>query len=221
MNNSYKLATAGAALLLAATGGYAQSTGHFYVNADGGLAIQENTGIRSGSINSSSGDLHFDSGFRADMQFGYQFNDVFAVELESGIIRNTINEIGIQQLSTVNANASLEEIPLMVNTICTIPVKGPIKPYIGLGAGAVAGIFNSSNVPGSGPGPTPNYGDTDFTFAVQAEAGIKYQICRNLELGLGYKFIGTTDHSWHDNDINMRTRGTKTHDIEATLTWRF
>src|ERR1700761_3552064 len=131
MKNTYKLATVGATLLLAATGGYAQSTNGFYVTADGGAAFPDDTGIRSGSINSTTGDLHFDTGFRAGMEFGYKFNDCLAVELESGIIRNTINQIGIQQLSSVNASASLDQVPLLVNGILTVPIKGPVKPYIG------------------------------------------------------------------------------------------
>ncbi|HEY4414999.1 MAG TPA: OmpW family outer membrane protein [Verrucomicrobiae bacterium] len=229
MNNSYKLATVGATLLLAATGGHAQSTGestgdatgHFYMNVDGGVAFQDNTEIRSGSINSSSGDLHFDTGFRVGLEAGYQFNNYFALELESGIIRNTINAIGLQQLSSVGADASLDQVPLLVNGIFTIPLKGPIKPYIGVGVGAMAGIFSSSGVPGSGPGSNPKYNDTDITFTYQAEAGIKYAICRRLELGLAYKFIGTTDHSWHDNNINMKTDGSLTHAIVASLTWQF
>ena len=221
MENTSKLAVLGTVLLVV-SGGLARADGNFYVTADGGGAFQDSMGIRSGSINSTAGDLHFNNGFRAGMEFGYRFNDYLSAELESGFLRNGIDQIGIQRLSDVGGSADLEQVPLLVNGILTIPIKGPVKPYIGAGVGAVAGIFNSSSIPGSySLGEKPQYDDTDFTFAYQAEVGIKWAVFRHVDIGLSYKFLGTTENAWHDNNITMKTVGSKTHAVEAALTWKF
>jgi outer membrane protein W len=216
MNNSHKLTMAGAALMLAAASGHAQSADKFYLDADAGRALQQDVSIKNNSDLGSGGNVRFDTGFRAGVDFGYNFNDSFAAQLETGVIRNTINQFGVQQLSTFGAKAELDEIPLLVNFIYKFPV-GNFKPYVGVGVGGVAGIFDSSNIPLSGG----NYNDTDFTFACQAEAGFKYSLSEHISLGLAYKFMGTTEHTWNDNSISLKTDGTMTHAIEATFTWSF
>jgi len=42
-----------------------------------------------------------------------------------------------------------------------------------------------------------------------------------MDLGVAYKFVGTADHNWHNNNITLKTDGTMTHTILATFTWRF
>jgi len=225
MKNSYKLTTVGTTLLLTALAGRAQAADSgekFYVNVDAGGAFQTDIAIKNSTgFVGPGGDIKFDTGFRAGVEFGYNFNQSFSAELEAGIIRNTINQVGIQDLSSVGADAELDEIPLMVNGIYKIPLKGNFKPYVGVGVGAVVGIFDSSNIPGSSSDSNPKYSDADFTFAYQAEVGFKYELGQNAELGLVYKFIGTTDHGWKDNNIELKADGTMTHAIEATFGWRF
>jgi opacity protein-like surface antigen len=224
MNNSHKMTTVGATLLLAAASGHAQLADKFYLDVDGGGAFQQSVSIKNNTgfnISPPSGDIRFNTGFRTGLGAGYNFCESFAVELDAGIIHNTINTVGQYQLSTYNANAKLDEIPLLLNAIYKFPLKGSFKPYIGAGIGGMAGIFDSSNIPFSGSGATPTYKDTDYTFAYQAEVGFKYSLGKNMALGVAYKFIGTTDHSWNDNGITLKTDGTMPQSIEATFTWRF
>ena len=220
---SRKLTTAGMALLLAGASSYAQSASKLYVKANGGVAFQQDIALKT-QINPVPGDMKFDTGFRAGAVLGYQLNRSFAAELESGIIQNNVNYIGVQTLSSYGANATLDEIPLLVNGVYTPACKWHLKPYIGVGLGTVIGIFDSSRVTGlyfTGPGGTTTYHSTDVTFAYQAEVGLNYMLGRHVTLGLAYKFMGTTDHSWQDNNTPLKTDGTMTHAIEATLTFRF
>jgi outer membrane protein W len=222
MKHLSKQTTFGAALLLAAVSSHAQSADKFYVSADAGVALQQDVSIRGGTgFVGPGGKMKFDTGFRAGLDFGYNINDSFAVEFEAGVIRNTITDIGIQHLSDVGGSAELDEVPLLVNGIYTLPL-GAFKPYVGVGVGGMAGFFSSSRVPGSFPlGAGQDYNDVDFTFAGQAEVGCKYTLTKNIDLGLVYKFVATTDHSWNDNSIHLKTDGTMTHAIEATFNWRF
>jgi hypothetical protein len=47
------------------------------------------------------------------------------------------------------------------------------------------------------------------------------EVNETMEMGIAYKFIGTTDHSWSANNVNFDTDGTMTHAILANFTWKF
>ena len=81
--------------------------------------------------------------------------------------------------------------------------------------------MTAKNVPLFGFSSNSSYSSTDFTFAYQATAGLKYAINETMEVGIAYKFIGTTDHSWSANNVNFDTDGTMTHAILANFTWKF
>ena len=210
------------ALALAAATSHAQSADKFYVAADGGAAFQDQTSIRNGNGFASVGDVKFNTGFRAGLVLGCNWCPSFATELDASVVRNSINTIGSDDLSAFGARADLTEIPLLANAIYTVPIKGPWKPYIGFGLGAAISRFDSANIPLSYySGGDPHYRDTDVPFAYQAVVGLKYSVIKNVDLGIAYKFTGTTDHGWTDNGINFQTGGTMTHSILATVTWRF
>ena len=58
---------------------------------------------------------------------------------------------------------------------------------------------------------------SDFTFGYQGSLGLKYAISENCDLGIAYKFLGTSDHDMG----RFGTDGTLTHSLLATLTFRF
>jgi opacity protein-like surface antigen len=184
INGSHGLAAAGATLLLAAANGHAQQftdnefVKNVYVGMDSGFAFQRNMAMDS-SFNGSPGNITFNVGWTLNGNIGYRFSDYFAAELDTGVIWNSINKVGDQNLSGV-ASAHLAEIPVL-----------------------------------------PNLVFTDLTFAYQVEAGLKYSLSDNIDVGLGYKFVGTSTHSWTDNGINLNTAGTAAHILEASFTWRF
>lgn len=208
----------GVALLLAANA----RAGEWYVGADGGAAFQQNISIRGNTSSfGNGGDLKFDTGWRAGADVGYSFCKYFAVELDASDIHNEINAIGPNSLSSVGANAHLDEVPLLVNGVFTWPL-GNFKPYVGVGVGAALGFFDGYNIPGSYfPGANPTYRDTDCTLAYQGELGFQYSVSQRLDVGIAYKFVGTTDNDWNANNSPFKTDGTMTHTIMGTITFRF
>jgi opacity protein-like surface antigen len=225
INSSYGLAAAGATLLFAAASGRAQAQGNFppfvdnvYVGIDSGASLQQDIDVKDG-FNGSGGQIKFQTGWTLGATMGYSISKYFSAELNSGVVWNNISTVGNQSLNGVGW-ARLAEVPVVVSGVFTYPL-GDFKPYLGAGLGAAMGIFDSSGIPGSGTSPNPTYRDADVTFAYQVQLGFKYSLAKNLDLGLAYRFIGTSDHSWSDNSIQLNTSGTKTHLIEGTFTWRF
>jgi OOP family OmpA-OmpF porin len=210
MKNIYKATPIGAALLLAAANSHANQ---LYLGVDGGGAFQQTISIRDNSGFNGGGNIKFNTGWRVDGDIGYGFNKYFSTELNAGLIYNQINSIGNQQ----GTSAHLDEVPILINGIFTWPL-GKLKPYVGVGVGVAITTFDGSNITGT---PTGSYRDTDTTLAYQGEAGLRYSLTRHLDLGVEYKFVGTTDHKWSDNSIVLKTDGTMTHTILGTFTYRF
>ena len=220
INSSHGIAAAGATLFLTAAHGHAQFANNFYIGADAGGSFQQSVSIMDNTgFGGSGGDIKFQTGWNTGGYVGYKFCDYFSAQLDSGIVWNNLTVIGNQTLSGVAA-AHLEEVPLLVNGIFTFPL-GNFKPYAGVGVGTVFGILNGDNIPGSGPPPNPTYHDTDATFAYQVQVGLGYAVTKHIDLAVAYKFMGTTDHNWNDNNISLKTSGTMTHMLEASVTWRF
>lgn len=225
MKKTFLFTTAGSCLLLANQAGAQTNqtsqvvapapTSKMYVAAEAGAAWQQNINAHG------SGEVKFDTGFRGDVIFGYNFSESFAAELETGVIDNSISSIAGNTLSSFGASASTYEIPILVNAIYRLPLKGGWTPYVGAGVGGAATYLTAKNVPLFGFSSNSSYSSTDFTFAYQATAGLKYAINETMEVGIAYKFIGTTDHSWSANNVNFDTDGTMTHAMLANFTWKF
>ena len=209
-------------LLLAATGAQAELADHIYVSAGAGPVIQQDSTAQSAPF--SGGNISYDTGVRASLAVGYNFCSAFAAELETGVIWNPIDSINGNTLSSLSSSANLYQIPLLLNGIYKVPLKGAFHPYVGAGVGVAFGLFEGSSVPGLySPltGGSMDYSGTDAAFAYQAEVGFKYALGKSAELGLAYKFFGTTGYSWSDNNAPFKTDGTLTHAIMATFDWRF
>lgn len=219
MKSPRKIATVGTTLLVAATAhSEAQAADKLYLDINAGPAITQDTTVQQSPFG-NTGKIQFDTGLRAGLAIGYKVTPSFAAELETGVIWNGVHSIQNNTLSTLGASADLYQIPVLADVIYE-PLHGSFQPYVGAGLGGVAGIFDSSNIPLFAP-PGASYSATDWTFAYQLEAGFKYAVSEKVELGLAYKFLATTDHSWTDSGVTFKTDGTMTHAILATFTWRF
>jgi opacity protein-like surface antigen len=146
--------------------------------------------------------LSFKPGVRLDLDGGYQFNDSWALSMELGYLYNSVD------LSNSSATDSqgLYQVPFLFNAIYTLPVDWSIKPYVGAGLGAeVTGWNHYSDVCGAG----------------QLLAGLKFQLSRQIDLGLGYKFMITTVHNWNDAIETAQGGRTINNSILANMTFKF
>lgn len=189
-------------------------TGKVYVGFDGGAAFQQNI-----TISDTIGDtdqVTFGTGARLDCQVGYNFTTNWAVELDTGVIIVPVENSVF--LGTDFMNVDFVEVPIMANVIYTRPFGRHFSAYVG---GGVGGAFSNYNNDFGGS----TEGDT--TFAYQGLAGLKYRFNERWDLGLTYKFLGTTQHdlgSGLDSNRNFTeftSNGTKTHSVLLTLTCRF
>jgi opacity protein-like surface antigen len=196
-------------VLALATAAQAQGqTNRLYLNAGAGVVIQQSVNIKGGDK------IEFDRGFRFDAGLGCRCAKYLSAEIETGVIYTGIDKIGGITVSSYGGGANLYQVPLVAGLVYRPSSQCPFKPYIGLGVGGVATVVDLKT-------PLGNVNDADFAFCYQCMAGVKYDLGKRVELGLAYKFLGTTDHRWADQGVTLDTQRTMSHSILATLTWSF
>jgi len=203
-----------AALLMSAAGARAADwSDNFYLSAGVGDMFQQKASfIEEGNVRNAT----FDPGIRADINLGYNLNDSWAVELESGFMWNSIDTINGVFLASVSQNIDMSSVPILANVIYKMPTKTPCTPYLGVGAGGVVSMFDLNN-------RGTDYRDTDFTFAYQAEAGLDYALSKNISIGIAYKFLGTLNQRYYLSGLSdhIKIDGVYIHSVVAKLTWTF
>jgi opacity protein-like surface antigen len=189
-------------------------TGKLYAGFDAGAAFQQD--IRLYDTIGDSETVSMGTGVRLDCQLGYNFTPNWAAELEIGLIANDVNNSVI--LGTDFMDVTFVEMPIMANVIYTRPLGRHFSAYIG---GGVGGAFSSY---GNEFGGTTA---SDTTFAFQGLAGLKYTINERWDLGVTYKFLGTTEHDVgpgfdsNGNETEFKSSGTMTHSVLLALTCKF
>jgi opacity protein-like surface antigen len=184
----------------------------FYLDGDVGGNLVQDLHIRG----AGGGKNQVDPGARADVAFGIKWSPYVATEIETGVMGNWLDTSAGQPLSAVSSRAYLNQFPLLGNVIFSAPCAFGLTPYIGGGAGGIGSVLHSRL-----NGDWDH--DGDFTFAYQGEAGLKFAITRSIDVGVAYKFLGTLDHTWFNDDPARRvaTGNIYNHSILATFTWTF
>lgn len=206
-------------------------TRNLYVQFDGGLAYQQDATleetISSGipPANFTSGTVTFNPGIRGNIALGYNINQSWAAEFETGVLWNSIDSFDSTTLSTVGASFDTYTIPLLVNIVYRIPIKGPWTSYLGVGAGGAASILSYSQ---TYLGTRYSWDSSDFAFGYQAKAGLQYKLSRNASLGIAYEFLGTANPSWGSTqnfgtpaNYQFKEKGFYTHSLVISFTWNF
>ncbi len=183
----------------------------FYISGQVGGELMQGLSIK----NAGGAKNDVDPGFRASVSIGADLSDYVAAEFETGVLGNQLDTSSSQPLSAIADRAYLYQVPLLANLIFKAPLGNGLTPYIGGGAGGMAStLYLRSGHDWAS--------DTDLNFAYQAMTGIKFALNRNMEIGLGYKFLATPDHTWFPNDSRFVRSGQMfTHSILASFTWTF
>jgi opacity protein-like surface antigen len=190
-------------------------SGKWYLGFDAGVALQQDITL-SDSVGDSD-TVTFDPGATLDCEMGYNFTSNWAAELEIGLIANPVALSSA--LGTDFMSVDYTELPVMVNVIYTRPLGHHFSAYVG---GGLGGVFSDySNEFG---GTTPS----DSVFAFQGMAGVKYAVNERWDVGIAYKFLGTTGHDVgpgvaYDGitPTEYKSDGTMTHSFLLALTGKF
>lgn len=182
--------------------------------------------------------VEFDVGARVDLGLGYRISRVVSLELQPSVIwASAPNKVVVADiiepgynytLSVSRGEVELLQVPILVGAIARFPVSNRLAAYIGADVGVVFTRLQLGNLQldcyNDEEYGTSNTGDdsgTDWAFAYQAKLGLEYLLDKNLVLGLGYQFLGTTDQEWHIYTDNLRTDAIYTHSVSVRLDFNF
>src|SRR5438067_9506837 len=103
-----------------------------------GPALAHETDVKEFLGPSSGLKVKYDPGVRVSVAGGYQFCRYFSAELETGVIYNSIKSI----TTSPDTDASVGQVPLLVNAVFHIPVGSGFVPYFGFGAGGSSSVLD-------------------------------------------------------------------------------
>jgi len=197
--------------------------GKFYVAADAGAVVTTDTGLEEffGEPLAPNSELTFDPGFRLGVRGGYGVTDWFDAEVETGIMANKINSV----TGASETDASLANLPLLINARFHCPAFHGVSPYFGGGLGMSTTVLSADALV---IGNTILDGSTaGIAFAYQAFAGIRFAINERMGLSLEYHYFATTDTEM-EADVTVgtlsdqvRIGGTASHTATIAFDYRF
>ena len=138
-----------------------------------------------------SKDPEADLGFRVVTGCGFRFNRRWAIELDSGFIRNNLPE----DLPT--EAGPMSQVPLVFNAVFHFANESRLEPYLGAGFGASVVSYN---------------GDTGGDAALAFKAGVRYGINVRTAIGVDYTYfmLGATSafigEPVGDDTVNLGVR---------------
>jgi opacity protein-like surface antigen len=207
-----------AVILVSSLAAVGQNTG-WYVRVDSGLTLTPDTELKEffGPVTPNS-KVEFDPGVRFIYGGGFRATDWFAAELQTGVMVNRISSItGSDDID----NASLANIPLLINARFDFPTTTPLSPYIGGGLGMSVAVIDSDRLEVGGTAVSGS--ESDVVFAYQAFGGLRYALSPNMGIGAEYHYFGTTQPSWdaHGASGSLRFGSIETHTITFAFDYRF
>lgn len=188
-----------------------------YFRADVGPSFFEDGTL--GQFGGPAGNpVRFDTGFALDAAIGYAFNPNVSADLEFGGIGARIDSVP----GFTSDNSRLYDLPFLANLTLSMPIPhSNVVPYLGVGAGFAAAVFDTDSF-GNGTDFVSG-SESDVVAAGQIFAGVRFLLARNMSLGAGYKFFATSDptFSYPPDDFKVGFRGARTHSLLFTFDLKF
>lgn len=193
-----------------------------YVRTDVGPSFTQDTSARLRSLipppyGSSifHSKVQFNAGVRGGVSVGYQITKPLAVELETGVIWDSVK----------TAPDLTYQIPLMANLLYQVPLGKSWKAYLGAGAGETFSHLQVLIWDESIHGLLREEG-TSFAFTYQAQAGVHYSVSDHLDIGFGYKFTHVGENRWDarapfGGPATVRVNGLYNHMVLLSATYKF
>jgi opacity protein-like surface antigen len=212
MSKRISLAT-GASLAFAVGLRTSDACAQYYIGAQAGwtgLPYQTDTIEGLGPV-----PVEFSAGYNVGVRGGYQLGS-WRFEEEYSYRQNDTAEFGADD-STNKVSGNRHTDSIMTNVLYDLATGWPVTPHIGVGIGAMD-VFDGLRVPGTGQ----VFNDSNWQFAYQAIAGLRFNINRVLALDLDYRYLATTESTFRIPNTALHYRsGPNTNNFVASVTYRF
>jgi opacity protein-like surface antigen len=146
--------------------------------------------------------LKTDLGFAVHGGFHQDVRPWLAFEVQGGFLYNGVDEVTSLASGARLTDASLMQVPIMMNAVFQWPLPHGITPYAGAGAGAMLSWLDvDAQLPGGeGTSVTVKDSSTEVTFAYQAFAGIRFEVSQEAMVSVNYRYLDSGSPGWDLED---------------------
>lgn len=167
-------------------------------------------------------DVEFDTGFAFAAVVGYEVNSWFAAEFETGFTYNSVDSIGGLD---PDGDASLSQLPMLVNLVFQYRNGNKLVPFAGAGVGGSLQTASFDEYGGISTGGGLDGSDSDVVFTWQGFAGLRYEFNDNMAVGATYRYMMADGPDWDVDtgfqDEPLAIDDVESHTITAQFTYRF
>lgn len=163
---------------------------------NGGWYFTPHIGFNSISNTATQGfTIEFEEGITFGGGFGVELKPGLSFQFDFGYIENDVKHISNDGTgASASPDMEFTQIPLMFSLIWTPSNQPDVKPYFGLGAGAIRGKYETNIFINS---------DAEWALAAQARIGLILELSSKSNLSIGYKFT----YARYDDNIDNHTIG--------------
>lgn len=211
------LAAFGLSCLTLATPALALPDDTIYLSFDVGPAWMQDTKVTQ-SVNPNvpvGRPLRFDLGIRTDIAAGFRFTRCLAAELELGLTFTEVQDSSGIPLANEGSDVFVQ-VPIMGNLVYHYRNHTKWQPFVGAGVGGVENLLEQRQT-WSGFGYSSSVRESAFVLGYQGFAGIRYEIAKQMILGLQYRYMATTEQDY-SHKFGFKMDGVTTHAVTLTFT---
>jgi opacity protein-like surface antigen len=155
-----------------------------YIGLEAGLSFLSDSKF-SGTLDGF--EVSFDTGFSIGAALGYKFTKHFRLEADLGYRQSDVDKITGFAVP-LGGSGDMSTLTVLGNAYYDFDLGIPIVPYIGVGIGLGVVDVNTSD-----SANRVSVNDSATTFAWNLMAGISYGLFDNVDLDLGYRYLGAID----------------------------
>ena len=188
----------------------------WYVGVLGGLNFTEETsadtriiGVALGKrsvLTGADAEISHKWGWAAGGLAGYDFGS-FRLQADVIFRRNVFDKTTVSGVEG-DASGRVSSLAPMVSALYDIPTGTSFVPYVGAGIGASRTTVRSDGAK-----------EGKWGIAYQGIAGLRYDMSRNLALGVEYRYFATPERDFNEN--NIKNYGYHNHSAFMALTYKF
>lgn len=202
-----------------------------YIRTDVGASLVPDIGIKGlptfpGGFGIENLDVSVDPGMAWTIEAGLELTDYLAVEVQTGYFRNSIESISGGQfvappfnpIPIVGGSGRFEQVPILANVLFRVPLieqesgLGTMRLELGGGIGAIQASGRMTAEAGPDPtaaldGLTMSFDGSDWVFGYQGTVALRWDLSPNVDIGIRYRFMGTTDVNFGAISYNVDPTG--------------
>lgn len=155
-----------------------------YVSGNVGVGWVEDLGLTDGIDDL---ELSFDPGYGITVALGHAYNSGFRAEAEFGYFKSDLDKVDWKGVGTASVSGDGTLMSVMLNAFYDFMPGGTVSPFLGAGIG-----YANAELDIEGES------EDDSLFAYQLAAGVAFKVSEGMKCDVQYRYFGTEEPDFGD-----------------------